>query len=211
VRADDWFLTQATAAGQALVPAYSPDRPGALTRDQAITVLDSEADNYLPALQRAAAAGRHTIVSGFVAAMHWYSDIAPFRRPWTEVFQLGLTSARAIGDRAAELTCLSFCGWALYYCDLQLDQAAAVLDQAVQLAEELGELGQQAWSLSYLGSTEAQRGVIPSRPPACWRRRPRPSASWAIPSANGPAAAASAVSCSSPANSPWLLRYSRPY
>jgi hypothetical protein len=75
VRADDWFLARAAAAGQALFPEYSPDQPGALTRDQAIAVLDSEAGNYLPALLRAAAAGRHGMVSEFVAAMHWYSEI----------------------------------------------------------------------------------------------------------------------------------------
>ncbi|MER7758174.1 helix-turn-helix domain-containing protein [Streptomyces sp. NPDC097619] len=164
-----WLLGRATAAALRFDaarhaegtdtdpdPATAPaDRPAARVW------LESERDQWLAALRRAAATGRHRQVVDAAQAMHWFSDLAQHWEEWAEVFRLSVGAARALGSRREEAVHLNYLAWAHSMCLYDYPGAVAVADEALAVARELGDGLQTGWALGYgagalhrLGRTE---------------------------------------------------------
>jgi DNA-binding XRE family transcriptional regulator/tetratricopeptide (TPR) repeat protein len=154
-----WLLARTVAAGQAL-DAESVDRSAAARewRAAAHTWLAQEADNWLAALHLAARHGRHREVVAATRALHWYSDTATHRHPWTEVFELGVASAEAAGSPADEVVLRNFLGWALYLCAERYSEARATLWRSLAQARDLGDRREEAWALTYLAAIDLRTG-----------------------------------------------------
>ncbi|MEJ3745313.1 helix-turn-helix domain-containing protein [Actinomycetes bacterium KLBMP 9797] len=174
----DWLLCRTAAAGASFAPEADPagaDSSGdtGQTADPTAPAgveigwpahrengawLAREAAHWWPALRAAARAGRHADVVRVVRALHWYSDVATHQHPWHEIFQLGVTSARAAGDREGEAVLLNFLGWALYFCQDRNDDGIVAHRAALAVARAIGDQREEAWALTYLASITARTG-----------------------------------------------------
>jgi tetratricopeptide (TPR) repeat protein len=147
----DHLLGTATAAGLAFYPdATRPD--GFASVDEAGEWLAREESNWLAALHAAARRGRRRELVDLVTAMHWYSDTHWLGLPWGEIFQLGVTAARALGDRAVEAKLLNFVGWAQLTLDAHASAAVATHEQALAVAIEAGDRLEQTWAHAYIAT-----------------------------------------------------------
>jgi tetratricopeptide (TPR) repeat protein len=84
--------------------------------------------------------------------MHWFSDSLTHWTEWCEVFELSSTAAHAVGDRKAEAVHLNYLSWALDYCVGRYEESVECALKAYDVARDIGDLGQQAWSLNYAAS-----------------------------------------------------------
>jgi len=158
---DKHLLRAAAAAGLRLDPETGHQGDSDMDADQraeATAWLDRESPNWLAALRHAASTGRHSEVVTLARAMHWYSDIRQ-QHPWVDVFGWGVAAAQALGDRQAEATLLNFLGWAQGYCHHDLDARLITHQQALVIAEEIGDRREQAWALGYLSAVLVQSGL----------------------------------------------------
>jgi transcriptional regulator with XRE-family HTH domain/tetratricopeptide (TPR) repeat protein len=147
----DHLLGTATAAGLAFYPdATRPD--GFASVDEAGEWLAREESNWLAALHAAARRGRRRELVDLVTAMHWYSDTHWMGLPWGEIFQLGVTAARALGDRPVEAKLLNFVGWAQLTLDAHASAAVATHEQALAVAIEAGDRLEQTWAHAYIAT-----------------------------------------------------------
>ncbi len=150
----DYLLSTATASGR----LFDPDTEGQVgARDQAAVWLEREASNWLAAVSQASAAGWHREVVALARAMHWFSD-SNWQYPWADVFERGVTAARAVGDRHAEAALLNFLGWAqgVLLGDSRLQRATH--ERALATAIEIGERRKQAWALGYIAAVSTRLG-----------------------------------------------------
>jgi tetratricopeptide (TPR) repeat protein len=152
-----WMLRRATAAALRFdadrhqdTPHDDPDPTGApATRDQARAWLESERAQWLAALHRARATGRHQQVIDAAKAMHWFSDLNQHWELWVEVFQSGVDAARALGSRQDEAVQLNFLAWSYNNCVHDPHAAIATADAALTVAREIGDRLQTGWALGY--------------------------------------------------------------
>ncbi|MFB6397576.1 helix-turn-helix domain-containing protein [Polymorphospora sp. 2-325] len=153
----DWLLETAIVAGRWFEPGFGAppaDWRGLVplgTAEQAQSWLQAEADNWLAALRGAAAAGQHQRLVDVAEAMHWYSDRMTHWGHWSEVYQLSSAAAARLPDRRQEITHINYHAWAQAVCGRRYDESAALAMDAYQLAEALGDVGEQANALSYAG------------------------------------------------------------
>jgi tetratricopeptide (TPR) repeat protein len=156
-----WYLRTADAADRALLPLLGVMPLGVTdrvnmpvpfhSREEAFAWCRAESGNLIAAARCAAEVGEHSIAARFPRALWSYFDL---RKPWFDwitTYELGLTSARQIGNREIEAWITSALG--VPYADLQrFDEASAYFTKAVVIRREIGDLGGLAGSLSNLGS-----------------------------------------------------------
>ncbi|TVP38216.1 transcriptional regulator [Streptomyces griseus subsp. griseus] len=155
-RAVDWLLDTATAAGCRFDPAFTalPGQGDDRVRPAAIEAakqwLTTEADNWLAALELAAATGQWRRVIDVAEAMHWFSDRWIHWGYWPRVFTLSSNAAAELADHAAAATHLNYLSWAHNTC---LGDPAGASDCARRAQAEAALAGDprlQAWADSYL-------------------------------------------------------------
>ncbi|MGW3465377.1 hypothetical protein ACWDE9_40065 [Streptomyces olivaceoviridis] len=156
-RTDRWMLRRASAAA---VLFDVGDRPGITCADPdpATAPVDQEAAHawieaeraqWLAALGRAQAAGRHREVVEVAEAMHWFSDRTLHWELWAEVFRRGVDSARALGSRRDEAVQLNYPAWAYNRCLHDHASALVTAEAALGVAREIGDRLQTGWALNY--------------------------------------------------------------
>lgn len=163
-RADLWVLRRATAAARLFDTDRRPDGPattGSPAHDdpdpatapadleQAHAWLEAERAQWLAALRRAQAAGRHRQVVDTAEAMHWFSDRTVHWELWTEVFRRAVDSARALGSRRDEAVHLNYLAWAYNLCRYDHTAALATAEAALTVAREVDDQVQVGWALGY--------------------------------------------------------------
>ncbi|MFF3312335.1 ATP-binding protein [Streptomyces sp. NPDC002952] len=156
-RADRWTLRRASAAALLFdvadrpgAPCTDPDPATAPTgREAAHAWLEAERAQWLAALGRAQAAGRHREVVDVAEAMHWFSDRTLHWELWAEVFQRGVDSARALGSRRDEAIQLNYLAWSYNKCLHDHASALATAEAALAVAREIGDRLQTGWALNY--------------------------------------------------------------
>ncbi|XVV16810.1 helix-turn-helix domain-containing protein [Actinoplanes sp. CA-131856] len=158
-RRDDWLLDTATRAGLFFEPGQStpPDGAPFSTGAQAGDWLRREAENWLPALQSAAAAGQDRRVAEVADSLHWFSDGWANWPHWLDVFSLSAAAARKLGDDRLTAIHLGYLAWVHIVClgqpEIALERAREGLDYAVRS----GDLKQIAWSHYYIGWALSRR------------------------------------------------------
>ncbi|MBB5907614.1 ATP-binding protein [Actinoalloteichus hymeniacidonis] len=162
-----WFLHSAVRAGGFFVPADFdggpapvPPQPVALIHDldQAREWLDDEQTNWLAALRQAATTGRNAEILKLCRALHWYSDVRAEASLWQEVFDRGVTAARALRSRWDEAVQLNYLGWAVNRTPGRQDEAFEVHQLALAASRDVNDLREEAWSLQYCGRTRLGSG-----------------------------------------------------
>ncbi|WP_431676422.1 ATP-binding protein [Kitasatospora sp. KL5] len=156
-RADDRLLRRAAACGLRFDPDHDiddrsgdPDPVGApRTLADAARWLEEEHAEWLAALRRALAAGRHRQVIDTAEAMHWFSDRLMRWDTWGEVFQLSVDAARACGDVRAETVHLNYLAWTSVMCLHRYRRGIELAHDARELARRIGDAEQEAWALTY--------------------------------------------------------------
>ncbi|MER7562982.1 helix-turn-helix domain-containing protein [Streptomyces sp. NPDC097941] len=153
----DWLLRSASAAGRMFeapgapepwagtVPAFCPG-----SAEEAEEWLIAERSNWAGALPLMYAADRHTEILHTSRTLYWFSDRWSQWPEWRTLFSYGARSAAAVGDRAAEAHQLNCLAWAHGVGASQYEQAEQLARQALELAIETGDEGQQAWAWAYI-------------------------------------------------------------
>ncbi|MER5770748.1 ATP-binding protein [Streptomyces sp. NPDC001985] len=155
-RAARWMLARATAAALHFdaerhhLPAGDPDPATApVGREQARAWLEAERAQWLAALHRAHATGRHREVLDTAEAMHWFSDLTQHWSQWVEVFRCAVDAARALDSRREEATHLNYLAWAHDICAHDPHAALESARSALLAAHMCGDLLQTGWALHY--------------------------------------------------------------
>lgn len=157
-RVTSWLLRMATLAGRWFEPGYGrPDRPDP---DLAVLASPQEAegwlrvnvDNWLTAMQAAAADGRHSLVLDCAESMHWFSDLWVHSPHWHEVFTRGAEAAGALGDLAQQATQLNYLAWLHSVPPSDPEAILRRTSQALELATRAGATAQIAWAHEYTAS-----------------------------------------------------------
>ncbi|MGI5355890.1 helix-turn-helix domain-containing protein [Streptomyces sp. CA-252508] len=151
-----WMLRRATAAALRFdadhrgASADDPD-PATAPRDNeaAHGWLEAERAQWLAALGRVQAAGRHQEVVDAAEAMHWFSDRTLQWELWAEVFRRAVDSARALGSRRDEAVHLNYLAWAYNQCVFDPAAALPTAEAALEAAREVGDQLQVGWALGY--------------------------------------------------------------
>ncbi|MET0133436.1 MAG: NB-ARC domain-containing protein [Kibdelosporangium sp.] len=156
------LLLTATAAARMFLPA-TPQPAGTTlfsARNDAAAWLSAEKPNWTAAQRVAAGLGWHREVVNLAQAMHWLSDARIPDRPWDQIFELGLASARALGSRADEAKLLNQLGWALYMCLGELEAALAAHTESLTIAEEVGDRMEQAMAHIFIAFALGRLGRL---------------------------------------------------
>lgn len=167
-RFTDWLLTSATKAGLLFVPPTIPpyrtvqEGPVATleTRQQAFTWLQHRQNDWVAALRVAAREQRHDTVLALTEAMHWYSDLGVAPEIWPEVFELGVSAARAIGSIRDEAVQLNLLGWAVGVLLERREEGVRLCELALAASQEAGEAAEEGWALFYLASLDRSSGDL---------------------------------------------------
>ncbi|MDM4762807.1 tetratricopeptide repeat protein [Galbitalea sp. SE-J8] len=156
-RMTDWLLETAIVAGRwyesdygglpdgwdGLVPLASLEEAGAWLR--------AETDGWLAALRMAAAEGRDQLVCDLSAATYFYSDTCLEWQGWYEVRGLSRTAAAALPDRSQQAHHHSLYSLAATYTMRRYEEGAESAMTAHRLADEVGDLREQARALGHAG------------------------------------------------------------
>ncbi|MFF5173295.1 ATP-binding protein [Micromonospora sp. NPDC000089] len=154
-RAVDWLLDTAIVAGRWYEPGYGAPPPGATryvdldTADTAREWLQTEAENWLPALMGAAADGEHQRVIDVAESLHWFSDMWAHWGRWHDVFALSVAAADQLDDDRLRAVHLGYLAWAYIYCLDEPDTGFQHAERAVEFAIRAADLGQQGWARFY--------------------------------------------------------------
>ncbi|MFD7666025.1 ATP-binding protein [Streptomyces sp. NPDC059788] len=114
--------------------------------------LEAERAQWLKALHRAHAAGRHRQALDTATAMHWFSDRTSHWEEWAEVFGLGVDAARATGSRRDEAVHLNYLAWAHSTCRHDHTTALSTARAALATARTIDDRLQTGWALYYAAS-----------------------------------------------------------
>lgn len=159
------LLAKATAAARLFLadgsqPADAVRPSQFATREEAAEWLVREKANWTAAQRVAAELSWHREVVDLARAMHWMSDSRIPEQPWDEIFELGLSSARALGSRVEEAHLLNQFGWANYMCHGDVESARAKHTEALAIAREIGNAVEQATSHGMLSLAMLRLGEI---------------------------------------------------
>ncbi|MFI5895133.1 helix-turn-helix domain-containing protein [Actinoplanes sp. NPDC051513] len=155
-RRDDWLLDTVVTAGRFFEPGYGTPAPGAVpanapaTESEAGAWLRHEADNWLPALQRAARDGDDRRVVDVAESLHWFSDSWGIWPHWLDVFTLSSRAAERLGD-ALLATHLGYLAWVHIICMEQPEVAVRHARRALAAARRAGDRRQEGWANYYAG------------------------------------------------------------
>ncbi|MFD9704243.1 ATP-binding protein [Lentzea sp. NPDC059081] len=161
------YLRSSSAADRLLLPLFTPPvadlpEPPAdvvpfTSRDEALKWCETEAGNLSAAVRQAAQLGEHEVAAAFPRALWSYYDL---RKPWTEwiaTYEIGMSSARLLGDDKTLAWIVRALGVAHY--DLQhYDEAAALFSESLAIRRAIGDLGGTPASLDMLGTTYRRQG-----------------------------------------------------
>ncbi|WP_030019684.1 helix-turn-helix domain-containing protein [Streptomyces monomycini] len=156
-RTDAWMLRRAAAAAQLFNPEHPTDTSGEdpdpatapAGHEQAHAWLEDERAQWLAALHRVHAAGRHRHVLDTAEAMHWFSDRTSHWELWREVFEQAVRSARALGSRRDETVHLNYLAWAHNTCLHDHTTALSTAQAALVLARKIDDQLQVGWAHNY--------------------------------------------------------------
>ncbi len=156
-----WYLRAATAADRILAPGrflgqleQLPASTPALThanRREAVEWFSEESDNLLAAVRQANSAAEHTIAWQLAWAQHGFFDLCKPWVQWLTTYDIGLASARALGDRAVEAMLLNGIGTAHYY-PRHFDLAMSCFRRALHLSVSVDDLHRQACATNSIGN-----------------------------------------------------------
>jgi tetratricopeptide (TPR) repeat protein len=158
VRLLHWYVRTADAGAAVIVPhrdrvPLKPIDPAGsalrfATVEEALSWSRSERANLVAATRQAGGADLHDAAWKLsVAAMAGF-ELQGFRAEWSATNSVGLSSARAVGDRYGEAWVLNNIGMALS--DQQTDGAIGCFEQALSLRAEIGDRHGQAQSATNL-------------------------------------------------------------
>jgi DNA-binding SARP family transcriptional activator len=165
-RALAWYLYSAEAAARMisrqrrqvpLGPVPAALHPLAFaTLEEALTWCDHERLELMAATQLAAASGLHELAWKLpAAAMVFYSRRSHWA-DWVAAHQIGLASARTVGDRLAEAWMLNNLGMA--YGVQRMEESVTYLEQALDLSRELGNGPAEAQAATNVANTYFRLG-----------------------------------------------------
>ncbi|MFI5997913.1 helix-turn-helix domain-containing protein [Streptomyces sp. NPDC051362] len=163
-----WLLDTAVLAGRWYEPGYGAPAPDPLrlvaldSRRQAFQWIKAESDNWSAAFHAAAAEGEHAQVVEVAEAMHWFSDNWVSSGLWVDLYERAAEASASLGDPVLEATHLNYLAWAYWACDRRHDDAVRAAERALVLAGTAGDVIQEAWAHTYLGSLLSRAGD-PSR------------------------------------------------
>jgi tetratricopeptide (TPR) repeat protein/transcriptional regulator with XRE-family HTH domain len=152
-----WLLETTIVAGRWFEPGHGAppaDRTGLVdlsSADLAREWLRSQGINWLAALRAAAEAGEHARVVEVAEALHWFSDQWMFWGHWSEVFDMAVRAADALGDDTLKATHLNHRAWTLLLCEGRPLDSLSVSAEAFTVALRAGDVPQQAWACYYQG------------------------------------------------------------
>jgi tetratricopeptide (TPR) repeat protein len=137
------------------------DRPADLSiPDEPITRptrwFDRERANLLRVIEQAHSAGRWPVTWRLASAMWQYLEITARWTDWRAACGLGLDGARRAGDPVAEGSCLRLLG-RLELASGHVDEAAALLGQALEILSEARDAHGEAMSLKDMSVVERLR------------------------------------------------------
>ena len=167
----DWLMEVTLTAGRWFVPGYGaapPDwtEPVDLSSSEAATAwIQAEADNWFGAVRIAAAQGWDPQIVDTAEALHWFSDHWQLWVHWHELFTLAAASAERMGDAVAHATHLNYLSWAQEI-RKEYKQAVETALRAVDIAEQAGDLRQQAWGYHYAAHSTVRQDPAVALPHA---------------------------------------------
>ncbi|MEV8439623.1 tetratricopeptide repeat protein [Actinosynnema sp. NPDC051121] len=159
-----WYLHTADAADRALLPLYrrtplpaaSVVPLGFADRAAAMRWCETERINLVSSVRSAADLGHHDIACRFPSAVRSFFDLRKHWADWITAFEIGLTSARFIGDRHHEAFALSGLGVAHY--DIgRYDRAIDLSREALAVRREIRDRWGEASTLINLASVLRRR------------------------------------------------------
>ncbi|WP_089158417.1 ATP-binding protein [Micromonospora sp. NBS 11-29] len=169
-RMRDWLLDTTVVAGRWYEPAFGAPAPGATrwveldTAETARGWLRAEAENWMPALRQAAAAGEHRRVIEVAEALHWFSDLWLHSGHWQEVFTLSTRAAEALRDERLCAVHRGYLAWTYTYPLDDPREGLRQADLAYGHACRAGDVAQQGWARYYgawaLGSSGAHEQAL---------------------------------------------------
>ena len=147
-----WYLRSADAASHLINPLrdrvpLDRERSSApvlsfASTDETLTWSRLERDNLVAATRQAAAEELHEVAWKLPVAIMLCFDLHGYRAEWLATHEVGLASARAIGDRAGEAWVLNDMGVVLS--QQQVPDADRYFVQALEIRRDLGDLRGQA-------------------------------------------------------------------
>jgi len=158
-----WYLHNTAAAARVISPHYAriplgqpPAQEGFSSLDEALAWCETERSGLVAATQLAAASGLHEIAWKLpAAAMSFY-----YRRShladWVTTHEIGLASARALGDRRAEAWILNRIGMA--YGLQHRKESVDCLERALAICREIGDERETARAANNLANTHIELG-----------------------------------------------------
>jgi tetratricopeptide (TPR) repeat protein len=157
-----WYLLTADAARRVFLP-YSHAVPlvpaGSVSEsidfhgaELAVSWFDVERLNLLDALRQAMELGQYDISWKLPVAMDGFFELGSYWNEWSQIHDIGLAAARAVGDRLGEASNLLSlgdvaCGRGTY------DEAARYYGQALDMSQEIGDGWLEGFALRGLGLT----------------------------------------------------------
>ncbi|HEV2371031.1 MAG TPA: NB-ARC domain-containing protein [Streptosporangiaceae bacterium] len=147
--ADDMYAYVIKTATEAARLHHIDSTASAAAREKAAAWLEHEASAWVAAARYAADTGWHRELIDLIRALHWFSDTHQ-QFPWTELFTRAMGAARALGDRHDEAALLNFLAWAHYLLNEDRPRAVATAQQALAIAEDIGDKLEEAWALLYM-------------------------------------------------------------
>ena len=159
LRLNGWLLSTAARAGAMFAPGPTPDAlpafsPLVIFADQreARAWLTEEVGYWYPALQEAAAAGRHDEVLAAVEGITWFGDRWLEWGRWHEFFELAVASAVGLGDADVESEHLSNLAFMEIFELFDDERALVTAGRALDAAERAGSDKWRAWALNNLAT-----------------------------------------------------------
>ncbi|GAA3514203.1 ATP-binding protein [Actinocatenispora rupis] len=137
------------------------DRVGAadMTRRDARDWLDAASHNWFGAVRRAATDGRHELVADVVIALWGISTYLTIDMAlWSELYDLGLASARLTADPVRISHTLSQVGWMAWRVHGDFDRAYALHEEAAAYAERAGAARERTFAQWGLIGADLERG-----------------------------------------------------
>ena len=153
-----WYCHQAVAAAQTLTTvsrlpmtvALPNDGPPAILRpEQALDWYESELANLVTAARQAAGLGMHDVAAQIASAMWGFFRRTPYLEDWIAVSQLGVASARQLGDEYALVWMLNGLGQA-YGRQGEFAESHRALTEALEIRRRSGDRGGEAAILNSL-------------------------------------------------------------
>jgi DNA-binding SARP family transcriptional activator len=161
-----WYLYSAEAAARMisqqrrqvpLDPVPPALHPLAFaTLEEALTWCDHERAELMAATRLAAAAGLHELAWKLPAAAMVFYGRRSHWADWVAAHEIGLASARTVGDRLAEAWMLNNLGMA--YGVQRMEESVTYLEQALDISRELGNGPAEAQAATNLANTYFRLG-----------------------------------------------------